>query len=317
MAKSRVLHRLKERFGELIQGARLLSALVPLWCDTPRTSLLQDPASLSSPGRGLAHVQTPSSTDEHLELCGPADRLSFLLRAYGGDARVLVAGDVREQDAALAQLRPPGGDIGGRRGVCRVAAEHEQVERLVTLPEAASTDRARLQVCSGGTMPKSAMLRRKPRWIVSPAPGDPAASGESAEAIHRPQRAAEIAEEGEDVRGEPAETGAESRRPGPPGGVGKSPRSRKGSPSPPSRVTGRLLRERTTPSTSRSGPRSYQLVWSMRHFNSGKPQKCQTKSCIPGVQRCQIASPHRLNCAPGGIAEPPRVGWPRRASPGR
>ena len=37
MARSRVLHRLKERFGVLIRGARLLSALVPLWCDTPRS----------------------------------------------------------------------------------------------------------------------------------------------------------------------------------------------------------------------------------------------------------------------------------------
>src|SRR5271166_350470 len=91
MAKSRVLHRLKERFGELIQEARLLSALVPLWCDRPR---------IPSSGPGLAlvarmeltYVPMLSSTDENLELCGPASRLSFLLRA-----------SVRQTDACHSQ----------------------------------------------------------------------------------------------------------------------------------------------------------------------------------------------------------------------
>ena len=84
MAKSRVLHRLKERFGELIQEARLLSALVPLWCDTPRIPS-SGPGLTLVARLGLTHVQTLSSTDEHLELCGPASRLSFLLRRRSDD----------------------------------------------------------------------------------------------------------------------------------------------------------------------------------------------------------------------------------------
>ncbi len=102
MAKSRVLHRLKERFGELIQEARLLSALVPLWCDTPR--IPSSGPGLSLVARlGLTHVQTLSSTDEQLESCGPASRLSFLLRA-----------------SVRRHRRAPGAQPNGVRGIDRL-----------------------------------------------------------------------------------------------------------------------------------------------------------------------------------------------------
>jgi hypothetical protein len=90
--------------------ASLLSALVPLWCDTRRIPS-SGPGLTLEARLGLTDVQALWSTDEHLDLCGPASRRSFLLRASvrrhrraQGDCSTL-----RSIRPKRARLAPPGG----------------------------------------------------------------------------------------------------------------------------------------------------------------------------------------------------------------
>ena len=120
---------------------------MPLWCDRPR---------IPSSGPGLAlvarmeltYVHMLSSTDENLELCGPASRLSFLLRRRS-DKPTRATASAQATDKGPSQ---PGScqtakDDGGKPGV-RFLARSKRGTRSRTASLLGGTRQRRRRFCS-------------------------------------------------------------------------------------------------------------------------------------------------------------------------